>query len=200
MDLVGKNLAVNLPDGDAGHAFTSFPDAEQRMLERGQLGRKARDKGGFGRVLKSDDGSKSKETFDLVKELWRAPSAPDLDGVPTELGDVVFHDSPQGRLAWDLFADTLLYAASLVPEIADDIANVDNAIRWGFNWKKGPFEMLDHLGPARVRERLEAEGRVAPSMLAVLAREGGETFYRETADGRAMLMPDGSVQPVPATH
>lgn len=53
MDLVGKNLAINLPANDAGHAFTAFPAAEHRMLERGQLGRKARDHGGFGRVQNS---------------------------------------------------------------------------------------------------------------------------------------------------
>ncbi len=61
MDLVGKNLAVNLPAGDAGHRFTEFPGAEQRMLERGQLGRKSRQLGGFGRVQKLDDGSKLTE-------------------------------------------------------------------------------------------------------------------------------------------
>ncbi len=198
MDLVGKNLAQNLPDGDAGHAFTSFPAVEQRMLERGQLGRKARDKGGFGRVVRGDDGSKTRETFDLQKELWRAPSAPDLQNVPTAMGEVVFDDSAHGNLAWELFGGTLLYAAGLVPEIADDIANVDNAIRWGFNWKLGPFEMLDHLGPARVIERIQREGGPVPSMLQTLGDEGGDTFYRESSSGREMLMPDGSVAPVPA--
>ncbi len=162
MDLVGKNLSVNLPVNDAGHEFTSFPDAEQRMLERGQLGRKARAAGGFGRVLKSDDGSKIKETFDLLTQEWRTPVVPDVADVPTGLGDVLFHDSPQGRLAWEIFGGTLLYAADLVPEIADDIANVDNAIRWGFNWKLGPFEMLDHLGPAKVLERIQSEGGSIP--------------------------------------
>ncbi len=143
MDLVGRNLAVNLPAGDVGHAYTSFPAAEQRMLERGQLGRKSRELGGFGRVQKLEDGSKQVETFDLVSEEWRDAIEPDLNGVPAELGEVLFADSPQGELAWQVFGGTLRYAAGLVPEIADDIVNVDNAIRWGFNWIHGPFEMLD---------------------------------------------------------
>lgn len=198
MDLVGKNLAINLPDGDPGRAFTSFPAAEQRMLERGQLGRKTRDTGGFARVLRSAEGAKTVETFDLESERWRAAEPPDLAGVPTELGDVVFHDSLHGRLAWDMFGGTLRYAAGLVPEIAGDIANVDNAIRWGFNWQLGPFEMLDHLGPARVIERIESEGAEVPAMLGVLGDAGAQSFYRTADAQRVMMMPDRTWAPVPS--
>jgi 3-hydroxyacyl-CoA dehydrogenase len=198
MDLVGKNLAVNLPEGDEGLAYTRFPPVEQRMLERGQLGRKARAQGGFGRVVKHDDGSKTKETFDLETEAWRPAEPPDLVGVPTDLGAVLFHDSLQGRLAWEIYAGTLRYAADLVPEIADDVANVDNAIRWGFNWQLGPFEMLDHLGPGRVIERIESEGAEVPRMLRVLADAGASGFYRAGEHGREMLMPDQTWTAVPA--
>ncbi len=191
MDLVGKNLAENLPADDVGRAFTSFPEVEQRMLERGQLGRKAG--GGFGRVQRNDDGSKTRETFDLGTEEWRAAVAPDLEGAPSaDLGALLFDESPAGKLAWDVFGSTLCYAADLVPQIADGPLNVDNAIRWGFNWVKGPFEMLDHLGPARVIERLEAEGAPVPAMLATLRDAGAETFYR---DGQ-VLGPDGSWHPI----
>ncbi len=179
MDLVGKNLAVNLPDGDAGHAYTEFPAVEQRMLERGQLGRKARTLGGFGRVQKLDDGSKKKETFDLVTEQWRDTAEPDLAGVPADLGAVLFEDSPQGELAWQIFGGTLRYAAGLVPEIADDIVNIDNAIKWGFNWAQGPFELLDTIGTERVIAKIEAEGSALPSMLAVLKESSSSTFYRD---------------------
>ena len=180
MDLVGKNLAVNLPPGDAGHAYTSFPPAEQRMLERGQLGRKSRELGGFGRVQRLDDGSKRIETFDLVTEEWRDASEPDLSAVPGDLGEVMFSDSPQGELAWQVFGGTLRYAAGLVPEIADDIVNIDNAIRWGFNWVNGPFEMIDAIGPRRVIDKIRVEGGELPAMLQVLEDSGRDTFY---ADG-----------------
>jgi 3-hydroxyacyl-CoA dehydrogenase len=193
MDLVGKNLAVNLPPGDAGHAFTSFPPAEQRMLERGQLGRKSRELGGFGRVQKLEDGSKRVETFDLVTEEWRDTVEPDLSGVPAELGAVLFADTPQGHVAWQIFGGTLRYAAGLVPEIADDIVNVDNAIRWGFNWVHGPFEMLDAIGPQRVIDKIRAEGADLPAMLQVLHDSGCDTFYR---DG-SYLCVDGTFRPVP---
>jgi 3-hydroxyacyl-CoA dehydrogenase len=187
MDLVGKNLAINLPAGDDGLAFTQFPAAEQRMLERGQLGRKARDLGGFGRVQKLADGTKRSETFDLLSEHWREASEPSFDGVTGEtLGDpgaLMFDDSAQGRLAWQIFGGTLRYAAGLVPEIADDIVNIDNAIRWGFNWAYGPFELLDHVGPDRVIAKIKAEGLPLPAMLQVLADSGSATFYRTTAEG-----------------
>ncbi len=194
MNLVGKNLAVNLPADDPGHAYTSFPPAEQRMLERGQLGRKSRELGGFGRVQKLDDGSKRFETFDLVDEAWRDAVTPDLSGVPADLGEVLFDESAQGRLAWQVFGGTLRYAAGLVPEIADDIVNIDNAIRWGFNWTHGPFEMLDAVGPRRVIDKIRAEGAELPAMLQVLADSDSDTFYR---DGQYLGV-DGSWQELPA--
>ena len=192
MELVGKNLAVNLPDGDAGHAYTKFPAAEQAMHDRGQLGRKAG--GGFARQTKLDDGSRHKETFDLTTQDWRDAQAIDLEGVPSDLGEVLFEDSPAGSLAWQVFGGTLRYAADLVPEIADDVVNIDNAIRWGFNWVHGPFEMLDHLGPQRVIDKIEAEGGQVPHMLAVLRDAGAATFYRN--DGAEFLGEDGSFHPV----
>ncbi len=179
MDLVGKNLAVNLPDGDRGHAFTAFPEAEQRMLERGQLGRKSRAQGGFARVQKLDDGGKRIETFDLVTEQWRDAVEPDLEGVPAELGAILFDETPQGRLAWEIFGGTLRYASGLVPEIADDIVNIDHAIRWGFNWVHGPFEIVDAVGADRVIDKIRSEGAELPVMLQVLADSDSRTFYRD---------------------
>ena len=198
MELVGKNLAVNLPEGDAGRRFTSFPEAEQRMLERGQLGRKSRQLGGFGRVHKLDDGSKKRETFDLVDEHWRDARQPDLDGVPGELGAVMFDDSSHGRLAWQIFGGTLRYAADLVPQIADDIVNIDRAIRWGFNWALGPFEMLDAIGTELVIAKIRDEGAELPAMLQVLADSGGSMFYRDSPSGaREYLARDGNRYTVP---
>jgi 3-hydroxyacyl-CoA dehydrogenase len=110
----------------------------------------------------------------------------------------VFEDSEHGRMAWQIFGGTLRYAAGLVPEIADDIVNIDNAIRWGFNWAYGPFELLDHIGPGRVIAKIRAEGAVLPSMLQVLADSGSTTFYRNTAEGkREYLNRDGSWLVVP---
>lgn len=194
MELVGKNLAVNLPADDIGRSYTEFPEVEQDMHDRGQLGRKAG--GGFARMQKLEDGSKKKETFDLIQREWRDAKAADVADVPADLGAVVFADTVEGELAWQVFGGTLRYAADLVPEIADDVVNIDRAIRWGFNWVKGPFEMLDHLGPARVIERIEAEGGEVPAMLGVLRDSGADSFYRN--DGAEFLGLDGEYHATPA--
>jgi 3-hydroxyacyl-CoA dehydrogenase len=95
---------------------------------------------------------------------------------------LIFGTDVAGRFAWGVMGGTLCYAAQLIPEIADDIVNVDRALRWGFNWAKGPFELLDALGPERVAEQLAAEGRALPRMLQVLRTAGAERFYHD--DGR----------------
>ncbi|MCP4962915.1 MAG: 3-hydroxyacyl-CoA dehydrogenase family protein [Actinomycetia bacterium] len=196
MYLVGKNLDVNLPDDDAGRAFTDFPQVEQAMYDRGQLGRKTG--GGFSKMTKLDDGVRHKETFELISGVWRDTVDPDLEGVPTDLGEVMFTDSAQGRLAWDIFGGTLRYAADLVPEIADDIVNIDNAIRWGFNWVKGPFEMLDAIGNDRVITKIESEGSELPRMLRVLREARATSFYKGEGAAAEYLGVDGVFRPMPA--
>jgi len=196
MDLVGKNLAVNLPADDIGRSYTDFPEIEQKMLERGQLGRKARELGGFGRMVKLDDGAKRRETYDLNELEWREAVDPDLEGVPADLGAVMFEESMHGELAWQIFGGTLRYAADLVPEISDDIVNIDRAIRWGFNWAQGPFELLDTIGTERVIAKIEAEGGEVPAMLEVLRSSDSSSFYG--ADGSTFLGLDGEMHPMPA--
>ncbi len=190
MDFVGKNLALNLPKDDAGRAFTKFPAAEQALFERGQLGRKSG--GGFYRVSKLDDGSKKKETFDLDTGEWR-----DAEVVALDVGaDVMFDDSADGAFAWGIMGGTLAYAADLVPEISDDIVNIDRAMRWGFGWSKGPFELIDAIGPGRFAEQCRAKLGHTPKMLGVLETAGAESFYTE--DGRSFLGLDGKLHKVPA--
>ncbi|MEK9751885.1 MAG: 3-hydroxyacyl-CoA dehydrogenase family protein [Rhodospirillaceae bacterium] len=192
MDLVGKNLAVNLPAGDLGIDFTALPAAEHAMLERGQIGRKAGC--GFYRMQKLDDGSRKTEVYDLTAGAWRdhKPATPDATHAGPE---AMFETDPAGRLAWHVMGGTLLYAAGLVPEIAADIVNVDRAMRWGYAWGKGPFETLDALGAKRVIVKLEGEGHALPGMLGVLAKSGNDSFYR--TGGTEYLGLDGTYHPMP---
>jgi 3-hydroxyacyl-CoA dehydrogenase len=102
-----------------------------------------------------------------------------------------------GDFARDLMGGTLAYAGDLVPQISDDIVNVDRAMRWGFAWAHGPFQMLDIVGPANVIARLEAAGEPLPHMLAVLKKAGAQTFYRK--DGTEFLGTDGAWHQVPGS-
>lgn len=191
MDLVGKNLDVNLPADDAGRATMFFPPEEQKMLEAGQLGRKTG--GGFYKVTKLDDGSKKKETFDLDAGAWRAAKTETLETAHEDAASLLFAGDAAGAFAWNLMGGTLLYAADLVPQIADDVVNIDRAMRWGFAWRQGPFELLDALGPKKVIARLEAEGKPLPAMLQVLNDAGADTFYKDGQylgrDGEYHAMP-----------
>ena len=189
MDLVAKNLQTNLPEDDACRDYVELPLEEQAMLAAGQLGRKT--KGGFFRVIVGEDGSKAKEVYDLSNTVWKPSVAASVSGVPRAL---MFADDSQGRFVWKLVSETLCYAADLVPEISNDIVNVDRAMRWGFNWKKGPFELLDELGNKDVISRLELEGRKVPKMLELLQLSDYDNFYSE--DSTEFLGTDGKCYPV----
>ena len=189
VDLVGLDLmphvvasmdALLAPD-DAMRSYTETPDLIRRMIADGYTGRKG--KGGFYR-LRRVGSERIKESIDLATGEYRRSERVRLacvdaakSGGPRAL---VEHDSAQGRYAWRVLSSVIAYSAALVPEISDDIADVDAAMRLGYNWQAGPFEMADRLGAGRLAERQRSEGRTVPPMLEA-AREGG--FYRRI-DGR----------------
>ena len=191
MGLVAANLDNNLPGNDAGRAYLKLPVVEQGMLDAGQLGRKTG--GGFYRMLKNEDGSRRKQMFDPGSNGWVDSGGTSVD---QDLRALAFGSSDESNFVWRLVSETLCYAADLVPDISDDIVNVDRAMRWGFNWKRGPFELLDDLGPNDVIERLKAEGRTVPKMLALLQSSGKQQFYSDS--GESFLGTDGEKYDTPA--
>lgn len=189
MDFVAKNLAANLPQGDAGRAYLAFPAPVQAMLERGQIGRKAG--AGFYRMVKTADGGRAREVYDLTQGRWRPESRAELAPEERHGASLLDARSALGRLAWDAIGGTLAYAADLVPGIADDIVNVDRAMCWGYAWTRGPFDLLDTLDPAAFARRLESEGRPVPVMLGVLRAARRDSFY-DAGSGR-FLGTDGGM-------
>ena len=193
MDLVGKNLAINLPAGDKGLDFIALPGPIHKMLERGQIGRKAG--AGFYRMQKLDDGSRKTEIFDLLDGDWRPSEKFQLDDAHASL-DVLLADDAVGEVAWKIMGGTLCYAADLIPEIADDLISIDRAMKWGYAWGRGPFEIIDALGANNVIARIDASGSDMPKMLKVLADAGADSFYR--TDGREYMGLDGQYHPTPS--
>jgi len=191
MDFVAKNLEKNLPANDAGREFLTMPKAELAMLKNGQLGRKTG--GGFYKLTKSDTGEKSMEVFDLSTQSWRPMSPASLDATHENIKTLMFSTDAEGKFAWDLMSSTLAYSSSLVPEISNDIVNVDRAMRWGFAWAQGPFEMLDAIGPKQFAEKYTDNGGTVDGMLKVLLDSGKETFYVDntylTTSGEYQEMP-----------
>ena len=172
MNLVADNLDQNLPKNDVGRFYVQLPEQEKAMLASGQLGRKTG--GGFYRMLKNKDGSRLKEIFDPESRDWSPAQKFNIEKDPRSL---MIESSVEGRYVWELVSETLCYAADLIPEISDDIVNIDRAMRWGFNWRKGPFQLLDSFGNDAVIQRLQSEGRAVPRMLQLLQASGNSSFY-----------------------
>ncbi len=164
-----------------------------RMIEQGYRGRKG--KGGFYR-LNTEGGQKTKEVRDLLTGEYRAEGPrTELSGLEhanEDLKALVTHPEA-GPYAWSVLSDTLHYAASLIPAIADGIAPVDEAMRKGYNWKHGPFEMIDKLGVDWFIGKLEEEGRAIPQLLAA-AR--GKSLYVTDGGKRLAIGLDGKFTPV----
>jgi 3-hydroxyacyl-CoA dehydrogenase len=202
LDLVGVDLIPKvaasmdrlLPACDRMRANRREQPLIGRMIADGRTGRKG--KGGFYR-LGMVDGARVKEAVDLRTGAYRASTRPRLDSVAAVkaggLRALVTHSDRTGRYAWAVLSETLAYAAELVPAISDTIQGVDEALRLGYNWQFGPFELIDQLGTAWFADRLAAEGRPVPELLR-LARGG--PFYR-VQDGRLeQLGTDGAYLPV----
>ncbi|PJB72416.1 MAG: 3-hydroxyacyl-CoA dehydrogenase [Alphaproteobacteria bacterium CG_4_9_14_3_um_filter_47_13] len=189
IDLVGidlmphlsESLLSSLPDNDwYRRIFKDHPFIHQ-MIEAGYTGRKG--KGGFYRLNPDPKARKEKQALALQTGSFaeshykkaEKPNLPSLEAGRHGLRAVVESGDEGGRYAWAVLSKTLAYAASLVPEIADDIAAVDEAMRLGYNWKKGPFEMIDDLGAAWFVEKLAQEKIDIPELLQ---KVGNGTFYK----------------------
>ena len=83
------------------------------------------------------------------------------------------------KFLWNILSPTLLYSAELNGEIADDIVAIDNAMKWGFGWQQGPFEIWDAIGVAKSVEKMKEEGEKVPAFVQSLLDKGYETFYKE---------------------
>jgi len=189
MDLVGIDLMPhimvsmdNLLAADDGmREYFEVPELVKKMIAGGYTGRKG--KGGFYR-LQRDRGKRIKQVIDLVSGDYHDAGTAKLEcleagrsGGPRALME---YPDKGGAYAWRIMAKTLSYAASLVPEIADDVVAVDEAMKLGYNWTYGPFELIDRLGAAWFAGRLHDEGSHVPELLE---RVGDASFYR-IADGR----------------
>lgn len=181
MPYLSTSMLSSLPKDDQYRKiYKDYPFVKQ-MIAAGYNGRKG--KGGFYRLNPDPAVSKEKQTLQLTADKFdesqyrksNKPRLASVDAGRKGLRAVVETDDEGGLYAWKVLSQTLAYAVSLVPEIADDIASVDEAMRLGTNWKRGPFEMIDELGPKWFADKLKAEGLDVPKLL----KDVGEgTFYK----------------------
>ena len=195
VDLVGidlmphlkASLTSTLPVDDPYQAIAIDHPLIDRMIADGFTGRKG--KGGFYRVNR--EAGKRREAIDLVSGDYRPQAKP--EPLPSralkDLNALLALPGAAGAYAWAILGPTLSYAAALVPQASDDVLAIDVAMKLGYNWKYGPFELIDRIGVATFVARLEAEGRPVPAILRVA---DGRPFYRIEAGRRQVLGADGS--------
>lgn len=196
---VGTNSYELLPADEERHVF-KMPEFMKKMIDGGLLGNKS----GGGFYKKETVGSKknlfyydyqSGEYKPLAKPKYPSvQSVKQVDGPGQKVKMVVSGSDKGAEFAWQSIRDTLIYAVNRIPEIADDIVNVDNAMRWGFNWEIGPFEMFDAIGVAEFVTRAEKDGVKVPECLKSVT-----SFYRfNEAGGKEYFdLLDKSYKPVP---
>ncbi len=220
---VARHLHAAL-ERDPQREVFRVPEFVERMVQRGQLGAKtgfgfyaradavrAREQATAGRAAGGATSASGPAAPDGREILMLDPAT--LGYVPTPAFDpgalaaaaripdagarvaaLLAVDHPGSRLLWQHLSSTLAYAASVVPEISPDLVAVDRALRWGFGWALGPFELWDALGVRATAERLAAGGAAVPPLVEQLLRSGATSFHRH--DGGRHLAFD----PLAARH
>ena len=189
MPHVNASLARTMPESDAFHAINREIPLFARMIADGFIGRKG--KGGF---YLFDRKTRKKQAIDLATGEYRAEQTPDLPELATrDLKAIMTAPTKAGRYAWRVMGQTLAYAASVVPEAANTLVDIDDAMRLGYNWKWGPFELIDKLGTEWFAAKLAAEGWAVPRILDVAE---GRPFYRVDGGVRQYLTLDGDYQDI----
>jgi 3-hydroxyacyl-CoA dehydrogenase len=189
-----RNIYDNAPNDEAREIY-HVPPLIEELAKRGWIGEKAgrgfyqrvKRAGGESEILTLDPATmdyrrrqkarfasiEMGRTIEDTRERLRALVGPVMAG---QDGDVA------QRFLWATLSRTCLYAARRIPEIADSVVDADRAMRWGFGWELGPFEIWDALGVEAMARRLEKENETMPPLVNDLLASGRKTFY-ETSQG-----------------
>lgn len=191
MDMVGIDTLVNVADylkehvpDESEKASLEIPQYIREMVGRGCLG----DKAGQGFYKKENKQTlviepdtlayrpKKEANFESLKLAQQKKK------LQEKLLTLVYAGDTAGKFVWEVMKSTLLFCAGLIPQVAGDIESVDNAMKWGYNWEAGPFELWDLIGVRDSVEKMRAEGETIPALVEEALASGRENFYdRKTA-------------------
>jgi 3-hydroxyacyl-CoA dehydrogenase len=191
-DLVGLDVLAHvaqntydLVENDEARDSFVMPKFVNTMIEKKLLGKKAQS--GFYKTDLTPEWQKIRKVIDpatLGYAEYEIASFPCLDAakkaktLPDKMQAVVYGDDKGSQFAWKAVAHNLIYAAHRIPEISDTIVEIDNALRWGFNFEMGPFETWDAIGPAKSIEKMEKDGMAIPQKVKKMLAAGNTAFYK----------------------
>lgn len=191
-DLVGldvtahvvNNLYPAIPDDEDREVF-KLPEMIQTLLDKKILGDKTN--GGFFKKSKDETGKRVILELDLATFEYKPQAKTKfasidagkaIEDLPSRIKKLTWGDDKVGEFLWKTTSRISRYAANRIPEIADTIVEIDNAIKWGFGWEIGVFEAWDAIGVRESVERMKAEGASIPASVEAMLASGAETFYK----------------------
>lgn len=186
LDVVGLDTFVHVANNvyeqveGAEKEVFEVPAFMKSMLEKGWLGSKS----GQGFFLKQGKEILELNPETLEYEARKKLSAPSIDLAKQAKGAdklkaLVYANDRAGQLLWSIFSPVLVYSAELAGVIADDIVAIDNAMKWGFGWNQGPFELWDSIGLEDSVKKMKAEGIEVPAWVQEMLNNGQTSFYKK---------------------
>jgi 3-hydroxyacyl-CoA dehydrogenase len=212
-DLVGldvtahvvNNLYPAIPEDEDREVFV-LPDLIKTLLEKKLLGDKT--KGGFFKKSTGTDGKREILELDLSTFEYKPQAktkflsldaAKQIEDLSARLKTLVWGKDKVGEFLWNTSSRISRYAANRVPEIADTIVEIDDAIKWGFGWEIGVFEAWDAIGVQESVERMKAENQAVPANVEAMLETGAKTFYKEENGHRYFFdFATNAYKPIPA--
>ena len=169
-----KSFIKELPENDEFQIVAKEIPLVKKLIETGYTGRKG--KGGFYRMNKIDN-KKILEAINLETGEYSTSKKINLGIERIDINNLIKRDDKYGEYAWSVISKIIKYASSLVPGITDKFNDIDEAMRLGFNWTKGPFEMLNEIGVKSFFERIDKFEN--NNFLENLSKNKNENFYGE---------------------
>ena len=193
---VAQNCYDALPDDPERDVF-KIPSFLTTMVEKKLLGSKT--KAGFYKKVGKEIQALNLDTFEyqpkVKPDLPALKALKKIDDPGKRTAELIKSEGRAGAFAWHVMSKTLAYAANIAFDIADDVVNIDRAMRWGFNWDQGPFEVWQAIGVAEGAARMRADGIEVPAWVDEAAASGG--FYVEADAGQTYFAGSEGQAPVP---
>jgi 3-hydroxyacyl-CoA dehydrogenase len=187
---VAENLYAAVPSDERRDVLVA-PDFLREMVKRGWTGNKAGQ--GFYKKQKGEGGKTEFWVLDYKtmeykpQQKPRFPSieaAKSVEDTAERIRMLVYGKDRVGEFLWKTISQNLIYAANRIPEIADDIVSIDNAVKWGFNHEFGSFELWDVIGVEKSVAKMREDGQQVPELVERLLGAGKKSFY-EQREGRS---------------